>query len=91
MDHPPKSVLSEINQLTFDLVCEEPASLVGGTVGGYPAPAASSRRHQADMDGDIDQNREFYRGQDVRPPYTYAALIRQVTGKESESTVKFLN
>ena len=28
---------------------------------------------------DLDKNREFYRIQDVRPPYTYAALIRQVS------------
>ncbi|XP_023335178.1 forkhead box protein P1 [Eurytemora carolleeae] len=28
-------------------------------------------------DGNIDQNRDFYKLQDVRPPYTYAALIRQ--------------
>jgi len=32
-------------------------------------------------DGNIDQNRDFYKLQDVRPPYTYAALIRQVGGK----------
>ena len=31
-------------------------------------------------DGNIDQNRDFYKLQDVRPPYTYAALIRQVRG-----------
>ena len=30
---------------------------------------------------DLDKNREFYRIQDVRPPYTYAALIRQVSPK----------
>ena len=27
---------------------------------------------------DIKQNQEFYRHNDVRPPYTYAALIRYV-------------
>jgi hypothetical protein len=67
--------------------------MVGGaSAAGYSAPstagaAAGSRgsrhsaHHQADLDGDIDQNREFYRRQDVRPPYTYAALIRQVSRK----------
>ena len=30
---------------------------------------------------DLDKNREFYRIQDVRPPYTYAALIRQVSSQ----------
>ena len=28
---------------------------------------------------DIKQNSEFYRHNDVRPPYTYAALIRYVS------------
>ena len=31
-----------------------------------------------DPEEDLSKNREFYRAQDVRPPYTYAALIRQV-------------
>ena len=31
-----------------------------------------------DPEEDLSKNREFYRVQDVRPPYTYAALIRQV-------------
>ena len=31
-----------------------------------------------DPEEDLAKNREFYRVQDVRPPYTYAALIRQV-------------
>ena len=31
-----------------------------------------------DPEEDLSKNREFYRLQDVRPPYTYAALIRQV-------------
>merc|ERR1719445_351109 len=30
-----------------------------------------------DPEEDLAKNREFYRVQDVRPPYTYAALIRQ--------------
>ena len=29
-----------------------------------------------DPEEDLAKNREFYRVQDVRPPYTYAALIR---------------
>ena len=85
-------------QTNYDLslVCEEPASLLGGPGGGaagggcYPAHSgSSSRRHPhqgGDMDGDIDQNREFYRGQDVRPPYTYAALIRQVLNNHTGDT-----
>ncbi len=31
-----------------------------------------------DPENDIARNRDFYRSQDVRPPFTYAALIRQV-------------
>ena len=30
------------------------------------------------ISADIQRNREFYRSNDVRPPYTYASLIRQV-------------
>ena len=32
-----------------------------------------------DPEEDLAKNREFYRVQDVRPPYTYAALIRAVS------------
>ena len=32
-----------------------------------------------DPEMDIQQNREFYMHNDVRPPYTYAALIRYVS------------
>jgi len=28
---------------------------------------------------EIQRNREFYKNADVRPPFTYASLIRQVT------------
>ena len=31
-----------------------------------------------DVESEMSQNRDFYRIQDVRPPFTYAALIRQV-------------
>ncbi len=27
---------------------------------------------------ELQRNREFYRNADVRPPFTYASLIRQV-------------
>lgn len=36
------------------------------------------KRESLDPEGNVDQNRDFYKAQDVRPPYTYAALIRQV-------------
>uniref|UniRef100_A0A7E4W408 Fork-head domain-containing protein n=1 Tax=Panagrellus redivivus TaxID=6233 RepID=A0A7E4W408_PANRE len=42
----------------------------------------NSRRRVSDkavmpISADIERNREFYRNHDVRPPYTYASLIRQ--------------
>jgi len=50
-----------------------------------PMPTESHRRRvthhdrgnpNLDPEEDLAKNREFYRVQDVRPPYTYAALIR---------------
>lgn len=43
---------------------------------------SSSRRRICDksiipISSDITRNREFYRNNDVRPPYTYASLIRE--------------
>ena len=49
-----------------------------------PGPGETlSRSYKVDRSGSLDvesemsQNREFYRLTDVRPPFTYAALIRQ--------------
>uniref|UniRef100_A0A0K0FH81 Forkhead box protein P3 (inferred by orthology to a human protein) n=1 Tax=Strongyloides venezuelensis TaxID=75913 RepID=A0A0K0FH81_STRVS len=41
------------------------------------------------MQADIDRNREFYKNNDVRPPYTYASLIRQaiLESKEGQLTL----
>ena len=33
-----------------------------------------------DVEAEMADNRDFYLSQDIRPPFTYAALIRQVTG-----------
>ena len=41
-----------------------------------------------DPEEDLAKNREFYRVQDVRPPYTYAALIRAVRYIISTNTGK---
>ena len=35
------------------------------------------RTASLDVESEMSQNREFYRLTDVRPPFTYAALIRQ--------------
>ena len=40
--------------------------------------SSSSGGSQVDPEDEISRNKEFYRTQDVRPPFTYAALIRQV-------------
>ena len=44
---------------------------------------------QLDPEDEISRNQEFYRTQDVRPPFTYAALIRQVIGslKQNETNI----
>ena len=51
-----------------------------------------------DPEMDIQQNREFYMHNDVRPPYTYAALIRYVStlllgfvGLRSSSSLLFIS
>lgn len=51
--------------------------------------SASSRRRVSDkavmpISADIERNREFYRSHDVRPPYTYASLIRQAIMESRE-------
>ena len=52
----------------------------GGAAGGGPVTSSSSSSAGSSLDpeNEISRNREFYRSQDVRPPFTYAALIRQV-------------
>lgn len=39
---------------------------------------------------EIYRNREFYRTQDVRPPFTYASLIRQVRQSRVEPQIELL-
>ena len=47
-----------------------------GTVSG--TGRSSGGGSQLDPEAELSRNQEFYRTQDVRPPFTYAALIRQV-------------
>lgn len=37
-----------------------------------------AERSNSDINEDINRNREFYRKTEIRPPFTYASLIRQV-------------
>ena len=46
--------------------------------GGIPRLKRST---SGDFDNEISKNKDFYRSHDVRPPFTYAALIRQVKSK----------
>ncbi|KAF7396574.1 hypothetical protein HZH66_007436 [Vespula vulgaris] len=53
-----------------------------GTPGSMPSMAGPIRRRISDkstlsLAGEIQRNREFYKNADVRPPFTYASLIRQ--------------
>ena len=47
-----------------------------GTISG--SGRSNGGGSQLDPEDEISRNKEFYRTQDVRPPFTYAALIRQV-------------
>jgi hypothetical protein len=38
-----------------------------------------AERSNSDINEDINRNREFYRTTEIRPPFTYASLIRQVS------------
>merc|ERR1719189_3109789 len=61
-----------------------PFSPLGAGAGGFSGDSSHRRRvthhdrgnPNLDPEEDLAKNREFYRLQDVRPPYTYAALIR---------------
>jgi forkhead box protein P len=62
-DEPPSSRSSPITQSS-------------GSSGGGRIPGLE-RSTSGDSDNEISKNRDFYRNHDVRPPFTYAALIRQ--------------
>lgn len=53
-------------------VLHSPASNVGG-----PIRRRLSDKSALSLAGEIQRNREFYKNADVRPPFTYASLIRQ--------------
>ncbi len=55
---------------------EMPLRMVNGGGGGGGGGRGAAG---LDPENEIARNRDFYRSQDVRPPFTYAALIRQVS------------
>ncbi|KAL0267760.1 UNVERIFIED_CONTAM: hypothetical protein PYX00_009936 [Menopon gallinae] len=50
------------------------SALVGGEISGLPYML---ERAGLDVQQEIQRNQEFYKNADVRPPFTYASLIRQ--------------
>lgn len=62
--------------------CNSGAGSVGqSTVNSLPDSPARRRiaeRSNLDITEEITRNREFYKNAEVRPPFTYASLIRQV-------------
>ena len=46
-------------------------------VGGGGSSFKLDKNSSLDVESEMSQNRDFYRCTDVRPPFTYAALIRQ--------------
>ena len=62
-------------------------SSVGAGAGGLSLPPGYDERRgrgdrgnpNLDPEMDLKMNKEFYMHNDVRPPYTYAALIRYVS------------
>ncbi|XP_021940543.1 forkhead box protein P1 isoform X4 [Zootermopsis nevadensis] len=52
-------------------------SLAGGPFEETPLRRRVADRVAVDITEEIQRNREFYKNADVRPPFTYASLIRQ--------------
>lgn len=72
-DEPPSSRSSPI--MSAQSAGQVMTSGTGGSAGGR-IPGLE-RSTSGDSDNEISKNRDFYRNHDVRPPFTYAALIRQ--------------
>lgn len=52
-------------------------SSLGASLPDSPARRRIAERSSLDITEEIQRNREFYKHSDVRPPFTYASLIRQ--------------
>ena len=92
MDHGPLSLSPPILSppiLTPPILSKAAHLLSGAGGGGNGLPDSPARRRIAersnlDITEEIERNREFYRTQDVRPPFTYASLIRQAIIEASD-------
>ncbi|KAJ8411284.1 hypothetical protein AAFF_G00172900 [Aldrovandia affinis] len=82
MPHPPTAPGAPVTPLS-----QSPSGLNAASV---PCGGAVRRRHSTDkysicMSSEIAPNYEFYRNADVRPPFTYATLIRQAIMEASDN------
>ncbi|NP_001392755.1 forkhead box protein P4 isoform 6 [Homo sapiens] len=69
--HPPTSAAAPVTPL-------RPPGLGSASLhGGGPARRRSSDKFCSPISSELAQNHEFYKNADVRPPFTYASLIRQ--------------
>ncbi|XP_010861554.1 PREDICTED: forkhead box protein P4 [Bison bison bison] len=58
--------------------CSQPPGLGSASLhSGGPARRRSSDKFCSPISSELAQNHEFYKNADVRPPFTYASLIRQ--------------
>ncbi|XP_054154803.1 uncharacterized protein LOC128953341 [Oppia nitens] len=56
----------------------------GGSLPDSPARRRIAERSNLDITEEITRNREFYKNAEVRPPFTYASLIRQAIIESSD-------
>uniref|UniRef100_G1QYJ5 Forkhead box P4 n=1 Tax=Nomascus leucogenys TaxID=61853 RepID=G1QYJ5_NOMLE len=69
--HPPTSAAAPVTPL-------RPPGLGSASLhGGGPTRRRSSDKFCSPISSELAQNHEFYKNADVRPPFTYASLIRQ--------------
>ncbi|XP_038605006.1 LOW QUALITY PROTEIN: forkhead box protein P4 [Tachyglossus aculeatus] len=69
--HPPTSAAAPVTPL-------RPPGLSSAALhGGGPARRRSTDKFCTPISSELAQNHEFYKNADVRPPFTYASLIRQ--------------
>ncbi|XP_059166672.1 forkhead box protein P1-like isoform X2 [Physella acuta] len=81
MHRPPPMVSTPVTHHTSSSLPPTPSSgggsSRGGGDGGGPVRRRVSDKCNLPISAEIQRNREFYKNTDVRPPFTYASLIRQ--------------